>query len=149
MNLGRILGGDNPNRICAHCELHFDLRPLPGMLPDRLREELHARLSGLASGSGFELEMRTLMQSVPPFESEPSSAIVAAVERLTGTHAEAAAYSTEAPFFKQCGLDTVVLGPGDIAQAHQPDEYLALDRLEPTIKLLDRLIQQFCVAGRA
>ena len=145
LNLGRIFGGDNPNRICAHCELHFDLRPLPGMEPDELRSEIHQRLDKQTRGSGLALEMRALMESVPPFEAGPASPIVAAAEQLTGTNAETAAYSTEAPFFKACGLDTVVLGPGDIAQAHQPDEYLALDRLQPTIDLLERLIRQFCV----
>jgi acetylornithine deacetylase len=145
LSLGRVFGGDNPNRICAHCELHYDLRPLPGMLPDRLRSEIRQRLDKRISGSGLELELWTLMESVPPFEAEPSSAIVAAAERLSGTDAESAAYSTEAPFFKACGMDTVVLGPGDIAQAHQPDEFLAMDRLQPTIDLLERLIRQFCV----
>ena len=145
LNLGRIFGGDNPNRICAHCELHYDLRPLPGMSPKSLRSDIHQRLYRLIRGSGLELELRTLMESIPPFEAELASPIVAAAERLTGTDAESAAYCTEAPFFKACGLDTVVLGPGDIAQAHQPDEFLALDRLKPTIDLLERLIRQFCV----
>jgi acetylornithine deacetylase len=44
-------------------------------------------------------------------------------------------------------METVILGPGDIAQAHQPDEYLAMDRIQPTVTLLRRLIERFCVAG--
>jgi acetylornithine deacetylase len=44
------------------------------------------------------------------------------------------------------GIDTVVLGPGDIDQAHQPDEYLACERIEPTIELLKQLIKRFCLA---
>ena len=144
LNLGRIFGGDNPNRICAHCELHYDLRPLPGMLPDNLRKEIHERLTSLTSD--FETEFRTLMESVPPFESPDASSMVKAAEQLTGTDAESAAYSTEAPFYQQCGLDAVVLGPGDIAQAHQPDEYLALDRITPTVDLIDGLIRRFCIS---
>ncbi len=72
--------------------------------------------------------------------------MVKAAEQLTGTDAESAAYSTEAPFYQQCGLDAVVLGPGDIAQAHQPDEYLALDRITPTVDLIDGLIRRFCIS---
>ncbi|HCB14771.1 MAG TPA: acetylornithine deacetylase, partial [Gammaproteobacteria bacterium] len=45
LNLGHIHGGDNPNRICANCELHIDIRPLPGMTLDSLRGELHRRLA--------------------------------------------------------------------------------------------------------
>jgi acetylornithine deacetylase len=44
------------------------------------------------------------------------------------------------------GINTVVLGPGDIDQAHQPDEYLAEARIDPMLELLRSLIQQFCVA---
>jgi len=69
-----------------------------------------------------------------------------AAEKLTGSSAESAAYSTEAPFFQNIGLDAVVLGPGDIAQAHQPDEFLALDRLQPMIDVLTGMIRRFCVA---
>jgi acetylornithine deacetylase len=43
------------------------------------------------------------------------------------------------------GMETIILGPGDIAQAHQPDEYLALDRLQPTVELLQGLIRRFCL----
>ena len=48
MNLGCIHGGDNPNRICAQCELHFDLRPLPGMNMDTLRQSILDRMRPLA-----------------------------------------------------------------------------------------------------
>jgi acetylornithine deacetylase len=141
-----IAGGDNPNRICGDCELHFDLRPLPGMVAEDLLDELKPRLLSAIGDSGLDLTLKPLMENVPPFESEAGSEIVAAAEKLTGASAESASYSTEAPFFQQCGLDAVVLGPGDIAQAHQPDEYLALDRLQPMIDVLEGLIRRFCVA---
>ena len=146
LNLGRITGGDNPNRICGDCELHFDLRPLPGMVAEDLLAELQPRLQSVIRDSGLTLTLRTLMQNVPPFASDKGSQIVAAAENLTGFSAESAAYSTEAPFFQQSGHDVVVLGPGDIAQAHQPDEFIALDRLHPMIDVLDGLIRRFCVA---
>ena len=42
-------------------------------------------------------------------------------------------------------MQTIILGPGDIDQAHQPDEYLALERLDPMVKILRDLIQRFCL----
>jgi acetylornithine deacetylase len=42
-------------------------------------------------------------------------------------------------------MDTVIMGPGDIAQAHQPDEYLALERINPTLGVLKALIKRFCI----
>ncbi len=44
-------------------------------------------------------------------------------------------------------MDTVVLGPGDIVQAHQPDEYLALNRLKPTINILKQVVNTVCIKG--
>ena len=54
-------------------------------------------------------------------------------------------FATEGPFLNQLGMDTVILGPGDIAVAHQPNESLPLDRIAPTQELLRALIQRFCL----
>jgi acetylornithine deacetylase len=69
---------------------------------------------------------------------------VRAAERLTGHTAEAVAFGTEAPYLDRLGTETLVLGPGDIDQAHQPDEFIALDRVQPTVDLLRQLIDRFC-----
>ncbi len=145
LNLGRVFGGDNPNRICGDCELHFDLRPLPGMLAEELLVDLKQRLNGVIGSNALELTLKQLMLPVPAFAANDASEIVAAAEQLTGVAAESAAYSTEAPFFQEAGLDAVILGPGDIAQAHQPDEYLAIDRIQPMIDIIEGLIRRFCV----
>ncbi|MCF7991392.1 MAG: acetylornithine deacetylase [Thiohalocapsa sp.] len=145
INPGHIHGGDNPNRICGHCELHLDLRVLPGLDPDGLREELRRRVAAVAERRGLGFEVAPLFDSIPPAETAAGSAIVQATETLTGHRAEAVSFGTEAPFFNRLGMETVVLGPGDIAQAHQPDEYLALERIPPGIDLLRRLIRQFCI----
>lgn len=144
LNLGHIHGGDNPNRICAECELHFDLRPLPGMDIDELRQALDSRLAPVAADRGLAYRLTTLAEGIPPFETASTSAIVQAAERMTGYPAEAVAFGTEGPFLNQLGMETVILGPGDIAQAHQPNEFLSLERITPTVDLLRRLVQQFC-----
>lgn len=149
LNLGHIHGGDNPNRICGSCELHMDLRPVPGMELDDLRATLDRRLRGLLGGSGLELEIRSLFPGTPPMATPAESDIVRAAERLTGHSAEAVAFCTEGPYLNSMGMETIVLGPGDIAQAHQPDEFLALDRLQPTIDLLRRLIDRYCLSAEA
>jgi len=146
LNLGHIHGGDNPNRICADCELHIDLRPLPGMEIGTLRETLQHRLRMVLENSGLELSCRPLVESTPAMETSATSAIVRSTEELTGYPAGSAAFCTEGPYFNQLGIDTVILGPGDIDQAHQPDEYLAEDRITPAIDLLRRLIHRFCMS---
>jgi acetylornithine deacetylase len=145
LNLGHIHGGDNPNRICGACELHIDLRPVPGMELDDLRATLRARMDRVMEGSGMQVEVTPLFHGTPPLHTPAESPLVRAAERLTGHRAEAVAFCTEGPYLQQLGMETLILGPGNIEQAHQPDEYLALDRLRPTVDLLSDLIRRFCL----
>ena len=145
MNFGHIHGGDNPNRICGACELHIDIRPLPGMDLVTLRSELNTRLQKVMPEHGFKLETRPLFSGIPAMETPAESALVVAAEKLTGTASGSVAFGTEAPYLSELGIDTIVLGPGNIDQAHQPDEYLDLDRIEPTVELLRKFIYQFCI----
>ncbi len=148
MNLGHIHGGDNPNRICADCELHIDLRPLPGMDIDELRTLLKQRTAQALAGSELRWEVTPLFCGTPAMETPADSPLVLAAEHLTGAAAGAAAFGTEGPYFRELGMDALILGPGDIAQAHQPNEYLALDRITPTVDLLGRLIERFCIPSK-
>ncbi len=145
LNLGCIHGGDNPNRICGRCALEFDLRPLPGMDPDALRASIGQRLAEVAARHQVQIDYQPLFPGVPPMDTPATAAIVQACEQLTGYRAGSVAFATEGPYLNQLGLQTVILGPGDIAQAHQPDEYLALDRIEPTVRILRELIGRFCL----
>ncbi|MDN3516078.1 acetylornithine deacetylase [Aquisalimonas lutea] len=147
VNLGFIHGGDNPNRICAHCELHIDIRPLPGMSLEDLRGVLAQRLPRVLGETGLSVTMESLSPGLPALETHRDAAIVRAAEALTGSQARAVAFGTEAPYLRQLGMDVVILGPGDIAQAHQPDEYLDAGRLAPTVSLLQGLIRRFCIEG--
>ena len=140
LNLGYIHGGDNVNRICGNCELHFDLRPLPGMSCAALQAEVKERLAPVEARHGVSLVVESLYPAVEGMETPADSELVKAAERLTGFAAESAAYTTEAGFLQQLGMDPIVLGPGDIAVAHQPDEHLLLDRLNPTVQLLKALL---------
>jgi len=144
LNLGHIHGGDNPNRICGACELTFDLRPLPGMNIESLRGELDRRLEDRLQATGLKLEHDALFPGIPAMETPAESPIVRAAEALTGVSAGAVAFATEGPYFNGMGLDTVILGPGHIDQAHQPDEYLPLDQVPPARQILRALIERFC-----
>lgn len=146
LNLGVIRGGDNPNRICGCCETQIDIRPLPGMSLDDLHADLQARLAQcLAEYPGLTLDVRPLFSGLPPFETPSDSEIVQACQTLTGHAAGAVAFGTEAPFLSQLGMDTLVMGPGFIDQAHQPDEYLPLDHIPPGVEILSGLIERFCI----
>jgi acetylornithine deacetylase len=143
VNLGYIHGGDNFNRICGDCELHLDLRLLPGMRAEDLRAELAERVAAIADRHGLQWEVMPLFDSIPPVETPAESAIVEAGVSLTGHPAEAVSFGTEAPFLDHLGMQTLILGPGNLAQAHQPDEYLEVARISPTLALLRGLIRRF------
>ncbi|MET0109798.1 MAG: acetylornithine deacetylase [Candidatus Thiodiazotropha sp.] len=145
INLGHIHGGDNPNRICGQCELQFDLRQLPGMSLDNLRGELRQRLSKRLHDADLNWELTPVFDGIPAMETPRETAIVQAVEQLTGAESGAVAFATEGPFFNSMGMQTVICGPGSIEQAHQPDEYLPLKHIQPAINLIQSLIRQFCL----
>ena len=149
LNLGCIHGGDNPNRICGLCELQFDLRPLPNMQMLDLRRQIADLLADI--GQQFDVSMlyEPATEGSPPAETPADSIFVQKVEQLTQQTAGAVSFGTEAPYYRQMGMDAVILGPGNIEQAHQPNEYLELKNIPPMLQWLTQLIHYYCVQGHA
>ncbi|MCV6614899.1 MAG: acetylornithine deacetylase [Cellvibrionaceae bacterium] len=146
LNFGCIHGGDNPNRICADCAMQFDLRAIPGMSNQEMRSQIRARLQAIAKRRETKIELHTLFGGVDPFEQGADSNLVQAAEQLCKRPSEAVAFATEAPFLQNLGIETLVLGPGSIDQAHQPNEFIAHDQIEPAIDIISGLIKRFCLA---
>ena len=145
MNLAAIHGGDSPNRICQHCQLTFDVRLLPGMNNAEMREIIQQCARHALQGTGVSASFNTLFTGVEPYLQDENSELITTVEKLTGHQAKSAGYATEAPFMQALGMQTVVLGPGSIDTAHQANEYLPLDQVDPAVDLIHNLINRFCV----
>lgn len=146
LNLGHISGGDSPNRICACCELSFDMRPIPGVPPEELMGLLHHALEPIKQEYPNTMDIFHLHEPNPPFSTDTDGELVKAAAEISGNPAQAVNYSTEAPYINQLGCQTIVLGPGSIAQAHQPDEYLDLSFVKPTLDIIQSLVSRFCLA---
>jgi acetylornithine deacetylase len=144
MNLGHIHGGDNPNRICGSCELQLDIRPLPGMRVDDLRVEMQQRLKNVLYGTNIQFKTVALFDGVDAMETDKQSDLVKLVESMTNTESQAVAFGTEAPYYNALGLETIVMGPGSIRQAHQPDEYIEMKTLNPAVDIIRQLIVHYC-----
>mgnify|MGYP002631572881 CR=1 FL=1 len=144
MNLGHIHGGDNPNRICGDCDLHIDLRFLPGMEYELLRTQIHQIGKTVAEHRDLKVEFQSLFNGIPAMHTDPHSALNEYLQQITLHKSRSVAFATEAPFYNEMGCETIVLGPGSINQAHQPDEFLPADQIKPTVTLLENLIQRFC-----
>jgi acetylornithine deacetylase len=145
LNLGCIHGGDSPNRICGKAELHFDLRMTPAGSNASVRGELEKRMARVADQLALNISMQPLINDILPFEQAADCELVRVAEKLSGHQAQAVAFATEAPFLQQLGMETIVMGPGSIDQAHQPDEYLELQQIEPCIALLTHCIRHYCL----
>ncbi|SHF41439.1 acetylornithine deacetylase [Vibrio gazogenes] len=143
LNLGHIHGGDSANRICGCCELHYDVRPLPGMSLEGLDHLLRESLQELEAKWPGRIEMKPLHDSIPGYECQKDHPFVEQIHQLSGREAETVNYCTEAPYLQQL-CPTLVMGPGSIDQAHQPDEFLAFEYIDPTIDLLTKSIYKYC-----
>ena len=145
LNLGAINGGDNANRICGFCSLDIDLRSLPGITDDELIHLLNETLKPLAEKYPGRVKINELHPSSPSFEQTKPSGLISIAEEISGHSCCAVNYATEAPFIQQLGCQTIVLGPGSINQAHQPDEFLDFDQITKTEQLLITMIQHYCL----
>ena len=138
---GIIQGGDQVNRVPASTVLETDFRLPPGMDPvaaenilARATEAVGARRPHIT----FVLE-RT--QEYPAFALEPDSPFRELLGPLpAGGWHEPARYATDAGFFAAAGIPCVVFGPGELAQAHSADEWIALEQVEEAALMLGRCI---------
>jgi len=144
LNFGHVHAGDSPNRICAHSELHFDLRLIPGLALEDITAAVQNICKRIASETQLDIRWEPLMDPVPPFEEDAESALVRLAESLSSSEATSALFATEAGFFKALGAEALVMGPGSIDLAHQPNEYLRLDELQPAITFMERAIHHYC-----
>ncbi len=145
MNLGHIHGGDNSNRICGNCLLLIDIRFLPAMSFATLQADIEALAAEVAEARGLGLTTQTFGAGMPAMDTDEASEIAQYLTHLTGKKTGSVAFGTEAPYYNSMQTETIVIGPGSINQAHQPDEFLPLEHIDPTIKMLDDLIERFCM----
>ncbi|HCF7778854.1 TPA: acetylornithine deacetylase [Vibrio cholerae] len=143
LNLGHIHGGDSPNRICGCCELHYDVRPLPGISLDGLDNLMRDALREVQQKWPGRIELVPLHDPIPGYECAHDHPFIHGISEICEQEAQTANYCTEAPFLQQV-CPTLVLGPGSIDQAHQPDEFLAFEFIDPTVRVLSRAMQKYC-----
>ncbi|MFV7785630.1 acetylornithine deacetylase [Shewanella marisflavi] len=145
MNFGHIHGGDAANRICGCCDLHLDIRPLPGLPLEVLEQLLIQYLAELSQRYPGAINISQLYPGSQPFAGQADNQWSQLVAQLSNTAPEVVNYATEAPYIQQLGCQTLVWGPGSIEQAHQPDEYLDTAYINKTVDLLKQLIYQACM----
>ena len=82
-----------------------------------------------------------MLSDVPPLQARIPSAAAELVCRLwTNEPPQVVSFGTDGPFFQQAGMDTIVIGPGGMAQMHQPDEFITEAAIDEGLTFLDRLL---------
>jgi acetylornithine deacetylase len=145
LQVTEIAGGIASNIVPALCRFGFEVRALPGLDIDALEK----RLVAFAESQCLPAMKQTAPEAaisirqtnrVPPFEVLASSEVVALALKLAGQNETyAVSYATEAGLFQAAGVPSVVCGPGDIAQAHTANEWIAKSEIEHCLAFLSRL----------
>jgi acetylornithine deacetylase len=145
LHVGMIQGGTAHNITAADCRFSCEIRVVPGEDIEDWVAALEGQVAQATAGmQAIRPETGITMErffSVPPLRPETDGAAEALARRLTGDNGtHVVSYGTEAGQFQAEGYSAVVCGPGDIAQAHQPDEYLEISEFDAGWAFMQRLV---------
>ncbi|WP_420103014.1 acetylornithine deacetylase [Bosea sp. (in: a-proteobacteria)] len=145
LHVGVVEGGTAVNIAAEHCSFTHEVRCIPGELQEDYVARYRAKLAevetwmrAIAPETGIDFEVTSDTPAMGPEEDGQAEALC---RRLTGDNGRhVVAYGTEGGLFQRAGWSTVVCGPGDIAQAHQPDEFIAIAQLDAGTAFIRNLI---------
>ena len=141
VHAGVMRGGTALNIVPDFAEILFEIRNLPEDAPEAIIARLRKAVAPLG---GVEIEVTG---GYPGLEAGPGSGAAALLRDLMpGAEAIKVSYGTEAGHFARAGIDTVVCGPGSMAQGHKPDEFIEIAQLDACAAMLGRLIERLRAA---
>ncbi len=146
LSTGLIQGGIAANVIPKECIFQFDMRTLPNASAEALYQEIRSYSEQLAremqlTDASAGIDLKWMSQTAGLAASE-TDAIVQWAMRLSNNHSVGkVSYGTEAGLFQKMGVPSVICGPGDIAQAHSPNEFVALEQLARCEAFVNRILE--------
>ncbi len=154
LSVGTVRGGSVPNVVPDRCVLTMDRRRLPGETAQGVRDEVRAAVQRALEGRHdivADVGPASQRRHMGPMETESDDPLVRSVQAvLEGmglpTAVKGVSYATDGAWLSERGMPTVVVGPGDIAQAHGPDEYVEVSQLEQALQFYVALILRLCAA---
>jgi acetylornithine deacetylase len=150
-----IEGGNAINTVPAECRFAFEFRNLPTLDPDAIfarieRYALETLLPQMRREHPSAAIEFTKIAAAPGLDASEQAAITALVRALTANReTRKVAYGTEAGLFARAGVPSIVCGPGDIEQAHKPNEYVELAQLLACEDFLRKFIRSMSVGAQA
>ena len=145
INIGRVQGGHAHNVIVGKAEVDWEFRPINSsdfrfvkeVMAQFVEETLLPQMRAVHPNADISTEVMGEVIGLQPMTENAARDLVAGLLGANG--ADVVPFGTEAGLFQDMGMDVVVCGPGSIAQAHKPDEYVSVDQLEVCLSMLERL----------
>jgi acetylornithine deacetylase len=146
INVGIVTGGTAGNILARECTLNWGYRTLPGDDPWEVQrraeqyvaELLLPKMKASHPDANITIKRRSFVPSLLPQENEEAARL--ALQWSGGNRTYAVPYGTEAGIFRGHGIPTVICGPGDISQAHQPNEFVAKSQMDACDGFIARMI---------
>jgi acetylornithine deacetylase len=151
IHVGTIQGGSILNIIPEHADFIMEWRTIPGddgmreveRLKSHVATHIEPAMHAVDPATGFSFEVLNIM---PGMAIAPDHALTLLVKQLTGANsAGKVSYGTESGYYQAADIPTIICGPGHIAQAHQPDEWVAQDQLDTCDAFIRRLADRLLV----
>lgn len=144
VNVGLIHGGSAKNVLAGECRFTLEWRPIPtqssGYMLNLFRTAIQEETQ---KDPDFQCEVDANRQDTG-FETSPDSPLIKLLEQATGLESGTVAFGTEAAQMMTLGSESVVIGPGDIREAHRTGEFVPVHELERCAEILRQSIQQLC-----
>jgi len=151
LHVGTVSGGTALNIVPNSCELNLEVRNIPQQPMEGVVEQIRSLAARIeeAARRDFPSAAITLerVASYPALDTDPACDFVAEIKAIAGRNSHGkVAFGTEGGLFNnELGIPTVVCGPGNIAQAHKPDEYVEKDQLNACDQFLSDLVSRICL----
>jgi len=148
INVGRIAGGVAQNVIAGKAEVDWEMRPVQTAdaefvktaLAEYVRDRLLPAMQAVYPAATIEMETLGEVAGLEPMDENAARDLVAELTGANGT--DLVAFGTEAGLFQALGAQVVVCGPGSIAQAHKPDEFVSREQMGQCCAMLERLARR-------
>jgi len=144
LNIGLIRGGSAKNVLAGECRFTLEWRPIPTQSSEHLLDLFKAAIDEeMQADPDFQCVVDANRQDTG-FETAPDSPLIRLLEQTTGLESGTVAFGTEAAQMMKLGSESVVIGPGDIREAHRTGEFVPIDELERCAVVLRQSIQHLC-----
>ncbi|HJP90395.1 MAG TPA: acetylornithine deacetylase [Pyrinomonadaceae bacterium] len=140
LNIGLIHGGSAKNVLAGECRFTLEWRPIPSQPSEHVLELFKAAIQEeIQADPEFQCEVEATRADAG-FETSPDSPLIKFLEKATGNDSATVAFGTEAAQMMALGSESVVIGPGDIREAHRTGEFVPVNELERCAEILKEVI---------